>query len=59
MVLGNEISVMTEYMISYTKVCYLVNRPGIHFLCFIEQTPDCYLTQLCIFIQPAYVSSIK
>jgi len=32
MVLVNVISViMTEYTISYTEVCYVVNRPGIHF----------------------------
>jgi len=47
MVLVNEKSViMMEYTISYTEVCYLVNRPGIHFLHFIDQTPDCYLIQL-------------
>ena len=32
MVLVNVISViMTEYMIFYTEVCYLVNRLGIQF----------------------------
>jgi hypothetical protein len=32
MVLTNVISViMTEYTVSYTEVCYLVNRLGIHF----------------------------
>jgi len=44
MVLVYVISViMVEYTISYSEICYVVNRS---WLCFIDQTPDSGLIQL-------------
>jgi hypothetical protein len=41
--------------ISYTEICYLVNRSWHSLLCCINRTADSKLTQLLLFIHQAYV----
>jgi hypothetical protein len=57
MVLVNTISIIiTEHTISYTYVCYRVNRRGIQFSVLVDQNPDCYLKHLSMFLMVMFHS---